>query len=180
MQFSKVFAFTLLSGAMAAPLVASVQGAPEIVAAFNKINTDIATLDAGVAALAEGADIKAATADLTKKSQAIVADIKATTAASTASAALSLNDAVSVQQAAQKVTDATKKVVADFVSKKALIAKNGATATVLAELNSQKTAASDLVTAITAKVPANLQAAAKEIAGAVTDAIQSGITAFSS
>lgn len=174
MQFSKVFAFTFLTGAMAAPF-----GSPEIVAAFGKIGTDIATLDAGVAALVEGADVKAATADLTAKSQAIIADIKAATAASTASAALSLNDAVAVQQAAQKVTDATKKVVGDFVAKKALIAKNGASATVLTQLQAQKAAAGDLVTAITAKVPSNLAEAAKEIAGAVTDAIQQGIVAFS-
>lgn len=170
MQFKSLALFGLLGGAFA-------QNA--ITAGFTSIGAALDSLDASVLALADGANIQAATGELKSKSAAVAAAITAATGNIKSGAALSIVEAANILAPSKVLLGQTKKVVDDLISKKAIIVKAGQAGTVKEQLSSQQTVADSLVAAIVSKVPAATQAIAKNQAAAISKEIARGLTAFS-
>lgn len=92
---------------------------------------------------------------------------------------LSDTDAVSLTGPIQSLTSDIKTSISDLISKKSDLVAAGAGGKVEDQLKEQYTAASDLSNVIQGKVPSELSGIASQLAAGITDAIQSGIDAFS-
>jgi hypothetical protein len=146
-----------------------------IEAAITTIETAVNALDAAEVAYTSGDPTAIQSA-----SDAVVTATNAGTATADASADLSETDALSLVSPIQALTTDVQNAVNEIIAKQTEIEAAGYGAATLADLIAQNTSATELANAITAKTPAALQSIAATLAAGITDAIQEGITAYSS
>jgi hypothetical protein len=172
MLFKSVISFALLSVAFAAPIeerqVATIQ------TAITNIGTSLTNLDTAIKAVNAPGD----TAKVLTASQAVQNALMTGTTMVMAGQAISLTDALGLQQTTSGLTTQVTTVVTDLMAKKAIIQQAGQTQTTLTSLQSQKTAANAFAKAVTAKVPANVQNIAANQSGMISAALDKGIAAF--
>ena len=93
-------------------------------------------------------------------------------------APLNTADGLLLVQPILDLTDDVNAVIDTTIAKESVVDANGYHQDVLDNLNLQKSSSEALADAISAKVPAELQDLANELAGAIAAAIQRGITAY--
>lgn len=140
---------------------------------FSSIQDQTDALDNTIKAYTggEGADVQSASDKLVS----IIAD--GVTAAN-GQEELSFSDGISLTNPVLALVDHIKAAISDIVDKKDLFVENCLGPTVLASLEAQYSGAQDLAKAVTAKVPADLQEVAAQLAAQISDAIQTGVTAY--
>jgi hypothetical protein len=171
---SPLLALGLAFVAITSPIVKP-RDLASIEAAIANIETAVNALDAAEVAYTSGDPSAVQSA-----SDAVVNATNAGTATADASADLSETDALSLVSPIQALTTDVQTAVNDIIAKKTEIEAAGYGAQTLTDLTQQNTSATELANAITAKVPADLQSTAASLAAGITDAIQEGITAYSS
>ncbi|KIN00390.1 hypothetical protein OIDMADRAFT_180632 [Oidiodendron maius Zn] len=173
------FSSTLLSLALALSATATPtpvrRDLASIQSAIANIATAVNTLDA-----AEKAYTGGDTTTLQTDSDAVVSATDAGTAAANASGALSDLDAIELVSPIQSLTTDVQNAINDIIAIKSAVVAAGSQAQTLSDLIQQNTSATALAVAITAKVPTVLQSTAASLAAGITNAIQEGITAYSS
>lgn len=162
-------------------LVLSASATPVNVRTLATIEAAITSVENAVNALdaAEKAYTGGSTTALQSASDAVVAATNAGTTVANASPALSDSDAIALVTPIQTLVADVQAAVKDLIAKKTQIIAAGSGAVTLADLIQQNTSSTALANAITAKIPADLQAVAAELSGEIITAIESGITAFS-
>jgi hypothetical protein len=153
------------------------------------VKRDAASIESAIASIAsavnaldttEKAYTGGATTALQTASDAVVSATNAGTTTANASGDLSDLDALSLVTPIQDLTTDVQTAVTDIINLYDLISAAGAVSQTLNDLIAQNTSATALANAITAKVPADLQSTAAGLSAGITDAIQKGITAYSS
>lgn len=171
---SSLIALALALGATASPTRVQ-RDAASIESAIANIATAVNALDA-----AEKAYTGGDTTTLQTDSDAVVSATDAATTVANASADLSDLDAIGLVSPIQSLTTDVQNAINDIIAVKSLIVAAGSQAQTLSDLIAQNTSATALASAITAKVPADLQSTAASLAAGITNAIQEGITAYQS
>jgi hypothetical protein len=178
MRFSQVITLTLVSSVFASPRIMK-RDLATIEGQIDAVNAKITIVDNTVVALTASSDIGAAATTLTAQSGDIVTALNAGTSAITATDAVSLSDALTLNTYSNALVDNVNQTVTDFISKKDIIVAGGQGSTVVTQLQSLKTASSPFIDAIVSKVPEAAQSIAKSQAGKVLTSLDQGIAAFS-
>lgn len=175
MKFSSaILALSLAFSATASPTRVQ-RDAASIESAIANIATAVKALDA-----AEKAYTGGDTTTLQNDSDAVVSATDAATSVANASGNLSDLDAVGLVSPIQGLTTDVQDAINDIIAIKSQISAAGKVTTTLNDLIAQNTSATALSNAITAKVPTDLKSTAASLSAGITDAIQKGITAYSS
>jgi len=172
MLFTSIVSFAFLGAALAAPMekrqVATIQ------TAIKNVGTALTNLDTSIKAVNAAGD----TAKILAMSQAVQTALTTGTTMVMAGQAITLQDALGLQQTTGALTTQVTTVVTDLMAKKAIIQQAGQTQTTLQSLMSQKTASTAFAKAVTSKVPAGVQNIASNQSSMIGAALDKGIAAF--
>jgi len=177
MRFSQVITLTLVSSVFAAPHIVK-RDLPTIEGAIDGVNQKVTVVDTTVKGLTADNAV-ANTAVLTTQSGDIVAALNAGVTTISGTDALSLADALTLNTFSDALVSNVDTTVSDFIAKKDIIVGAGQAATVVSQLQAQKTASGPFVDAIVAKVPEAAQSIARSQASKVLTSLDRGIAAFS-
>lgn len=162
---------TLLSAALFGAALADLQ---TIQSAITSVNSALTTLDTSIKAIQGTQD----TQTVLTNSQAVQTAITGATTQVQGTSAISLTDALQLQQSAQGLTTTANTTVSDLIAKKQIIQSAGQTQTTLQSLQGQQQAANGLAQAITSKVPSGVQNIAMQQTMQISAALNNGIAAF--
>jgi hypothetical protein len=162
---------TLLSAALFGAAFADLQ---TIQSAITSVNGALTTLDTSIKAIQGTQD----TQTVLTNSQAVQTAITGATTQVQGTSAISLTDALQLQQSAQGLTTTANTTVSDLIAKAQIIQAAGQTQTILQSLQGQQQAANGLAQAITSKVPAGVQNIAMQQTMQISAALNNGIVAF--
>lgn len=166
MQFKILFSAALFGAAFAD--LQTIQGA------ITSVNSALTTLDTSIKAISGPQDAQT----VLTNSQAVQTAITNATQTVQGTSAISLTDALQLQQSAQTLTTNANSTVTDLVAKKQVIQAAGETQATLQSLQGQQQAANGLANAIVSKVPAGVQSIAMQQTMQVSAALNKGIVAF--
>jgi len=171
----RFISLVILAGAVAAA-PSSKRDLASIQKAITNVQTALGSLDTAVKALSSDPNTAA---PILTASTGVQGAIKQATTDITASAVLSLNDALSLQNVATGLTTSVQTTVTDLTAKKAVLDQLGVTSVAVQSLTQQKTDSAALGKAIVSKVPAIGQSIAQQSIDKINAAIDGGIKALS-
>ncbi|KAK2075310.1 hypothetical protein P8C59_009445 [Phyllachora maydis] len=174
MKFTLV---ALLGTALAAPGPALVgRDLATMQKAISSVQSALSTLDTAVKGLSSDAN---SAPPVLKASDGVQSAMKQATSDITATQALSLQDALSLQSVANTLTASVNTTVNDLASKKPVLDQLGVTSTAVKSLQDQKAASGALGKAIVAKVPAIGQSIAQQSIDKINAAVDGAIKTLS-
>jgi len=181
MRFSSVIALSLAAFTAARPITASPQEIAPFKTALDSILSAVNSLSDGIGALTETSDPKVVAPALLSSSKKILDAL--TTGAAAISATkepLTLVDSTGLIAPSSAMTKKVVSTIDALIAKKALIAKAGQTATVLASLKDQLAVTKTFTDAIAGKVPAMAKSIVQSQAAPANAALEKAIKEFSS
>ena len=146
-----------------------------ITAAVSNISSSLTQLQSKVQAF-QGVD---QVADLNTASTNVLSALNSGTAAAQGSAALSLTDALGLQDPIKSLGTTVDGTINALTAKKPAFDQAGISPVVADQLNQQRDASNKFATTVTSKVPAAAQEIAKNLAQPIQDSLNKGVAAFS-
>jgi len=170
MKFSSALTLLAASGAASASILE--RQVQTIVGVVNGINTVVGDLDTTVKGFS--GDPKSLLAASQKAQDAVTKGIETVNSASS----ITLTDSVQIQGQVQNLQSSIESVVSDLISKKDALVTAGQGQTVYKTLQDQLTGAKGLQTAISSKVPPEVQSLAQQLSAGINTALEKGVAAF--
>jgi hypothetical protein len=172
MQIKNILALALVGFAAAAPMAGPTKSVDVIKGALEAIVSNLDILDTAVKGLSDASDPAQSFTDLTTKSSAVLTALQKGIADVTLIAGtITLTEALSISSFSNSLTNSAKKVVNDFIAKKAIIEKAGKGAEVVSAMQAQYIATGSFSKELKKKLPAAVQSIADSTAKAGTDAL---------
>lgn len=177
MLFSQILALSLVSSVFAAPYIVK-RDLATITGQIDEVNKMTEIVASTIAGLTAASGVAAATATLTSQSADIMASLNSGAGVIAGTSALSLPDALALNDFSNALVANVDKVVDAFIAKKDIIVAGGQGATVVSQLQAQKSASGPFIDALVSKVPAEAASIAKSQADRVITSLDRGIAAF--
>ncbi|KAF2232736.1 hypothetical protein EV356DRAFT_517277 [Viridothelium virens] len=147
-----------------------------ILTALSNVNSATETLDTEVKAFDGSAG---AISTLNADSAAVLSSINTGTTNVQATTPISDNDALQVASATETLINTLNTTIDDLIAKKPTFVSSGQSATVLSQLQQQRTASNSFSSAIVSKTPSDLSSIAQSLTAQIAAEFQTGINAFS-
>jgi len=178
MLVTKVLPLAFAATAIASPANLFRRDLATIQAAFSSISTAVNSLDNGIKAITPATDPQGAVDSLTQLSGVVIGALNSGTASVTPTSNVGLADAVSLLSSSNTLVSAVNTTISDLISKKSILDAANADATIIQQLQDQKTASQAFIAAVITKVPSSVSNLANQQAQQVVTALNRGITAF--